>query len=59
VRDVRIDADAADQAEAPAELKARTTKVYSTSEFRPVIKKVPDPACTKTKVRDPGVDIAV
>jgi hypothetical protein len=34
-------------------------KVYSTSESRPVIENVPDPACTKIKVSDPGVDIAV
>jgi len=59
VRDVRIDADAADHAEAPAELNARTVKLYSTSGSRPVIEKVPDPACTKTKVIEPGVDITV
>ena len=59
VRDVRIEAEGADQADAPTALKARIVKVYSTSGSKPVIKKVPEPACTRMKVSDPGVDTAV
>jgi hypothetical protein len=54
-----IDTVALDEEEVPMRFEAVTLNVYAVDDERPVTMIVPEPACVKRAVIDPGVEVAV